>query len=509
LSISSADSEFASIPVQNNKKLSKSMLQRIGFALLAGAAAVSGFTCINSDRLVHGKTQLLASSSSSSLSRRQLVELSIATAGLGVTAAGTAEPKPADYGLWGILPIGPYKSKKTIRETIVPGKLWTLDQKFGILNVQVPVRMTIMKLSGGGLVVYNPLAATKECIALVNEIGQEHGPIKHIIVGSVALEHKVYAGVFAQKFKDAQVWLTPGQYSFPVNLPDSFLGFPSGRTSMMPQKIEDAPLEWRDDLEIAVLGPIISRDGAFAETVLFHKPTSSLICTDTTLQVTDEVPAIYEQTDDHEPLLYHARDTVTDMVQDTPSTRRKGWRRIVLFGLYFMPSAITIKSASTALVERRPDIDPDFLGIYPWDWVGDEEASWKGLTGEKGLLVAPILQVLLLNRSPVEVLDFADKVAKWPIKRIIPGHLKNNIQATAQDYRDSFGFLEEKGVPRGFPKPLDADLQLLRDAEISLIASGAIAQAPPKLGGKVSRADVIQQTIYRCRAEVCAPRAKE
>ncbi|GKY97298.1 hypothetical protein MPSEU_000688200 [Mayamaea pseudoterrestris] len=452
-------------------------------------------------------TTLHESTSSTQLSRRQVGELSVAAVGLTVTALGTAEPKPTDYGLWGILPVGPYKTKKTIRETIVSNQLWTLDQKFGILNVQVPVRMTIMKLSGGGLLVYNPIAATKECLALVNDICRTHGPIKHILVGSVALEHKVYAGVFAQKFKDAQVWLTPGQYSFPSNLPESFLGFPAGRTRMMPRTIEDAPQDWKQDLDIAVLGPIISRDGAFAETVLLHKPTKTLVCTDTALQVTDEVPSIYEQTDDHEPLLYHARDTVTDIVQDTPATRRKGWRRICLFGLYFMPSAITIKDAKTAIDERRPDIDSDFLGIYPWDWDGDEEASWKGLTGDRGVLVAPILQVLLLNRSPVEVLDFANKVAKWPVQRIIPAHLKNNIKATAKDYRAAFGFLEASGVPKGFPKPLDADLQTLRDAEVSLIASGAIAKAPPKVGGKYSRADVIAETVYRCRAGVCAPKS--
>ena len=121
--------------------------------------------------------------------------------------------------------------------------------------------------------------------------------------------------------------------------------------------------------------------------------------------------------------------------------------------------------------------------------------------------MSPILQVLLLNRSPVEVLDFADRVAKWPIQRIIPAHLKNNLKFTGEDYRKAFGFLEEKGVPPGFPKPLDADLQLLRDAEQNLIESKAIAPAPPKVGGKYSRAEIIEQTTYRCRKDVCAPKA--
>lgn len=78
--------------------------------------------------------------------------------------------------------------------------------------------------------------------------------------------------------------------------------------------------------------------------------------------------------------------------------------------------------SNTALNERRPDINSDFAGVYPWDWVRDDVASFKALTG--GLLVAPILQKLILNRNPIEVLDFADKVAQWPIERIIPAHLK-------------------------------------------------------------------------------------
>ena len=85
------------------------------------------------------------------------------------------------------------------------------------------------------------------------------------------------------------------------------------------------------------------------------------------------------------------RDTITDVVDPgSPEVLKRGWRRVVLFGLFFQPSAINIKDADMAFKERRPDINGDFLGIYPWDWVGDDKKSFKALTG--GLLVAPILQ---------------------------------------------------------------------------------------------------------------------
>jgi hypothetical protein len=164
-----------------------------------------------------------------------------------------------------------------------------------------------------------------------------------------------------------------------------------------------------------------------------------------------------------------------------------------------------ITISDTAFKERRPDINPDFAGIYPWDWVGDDEASFQAIAG--GLLVAPILQKLILNRNPIEVLDFADKVAKWPIERIIPAHLKNDLKFTGKDYRRAFAFLEEGGVPKGYPKPLDADFKTLVDAEISLLESGAIAKCPPMPGGKFNREEIVAQTVYQCRAGVCMPKS--
>lgn len=435
--------------------------------------------------------------------RRQTIELATGALGLGISFAATREIKPTDYGLYGVLPVGPYKTKQTIMEEIVPGKIWTFDQKFGILNVQVPVRMTVVKLSSGGLFVYDPIAATPEVVSFVRDLERQHGPVKHIVLGSVAIEHKVYAGVFAQKFKDAQVWLQDGQYSFPSNLPPSFLGFPVGRTRPMPKTIADAPSDW-GDFEFETLGPVISRDGAFGETVFFHKDTKTLLCTDTVVEVTEEVPKIFDL--DPKPLLYHARDTMTDVVENNEEVRKKGWRRVVLFGLYFMPGAIVVKDGKEALTNRRPDINPDFAGIYPFDWVGDDVASFQALQG--GLLVAPILQKLILNRYPVETLDFADKVARWPIERIIPAHLKNNLKYTGKDYRAAFSFLEYGGVPAGLPKPLASDLKALDDAEVNLMESGAIVKCPPLVGGKYSRAEILAQEIYQCRGGICTPRAE-
>ena len=132
-----------------------------------------------------------------------------------------------------------------------------------------------------------------------------------------------------------------GQYSFPSNLPDSFLGFPADRTKTIPSSSADAPPEWNRDFDFQTLGPFISRDGAFGETVFHHRPTKTLLVTDTCVECSEEFPLIYDS--DPAPLLYHARDTVNDDVKDTPEVRKKGWRRIVLFALFFNPAGIMVK----------------------------------------------------------------------------------------------------------------------------------------------------------------------
>lgn len=122
----------------------------------------------------------------------------------------------------------------------------------------------------------------------------------------------------------------------------------------------------------------------------------------------------------------------------------------------------------------------------------------KNLHVQGGLLVAPILQVLLLNRDPGPVLDWADTVAKWPFRRVIPCHLANDVAATPKEFREAFRFLEKdaggwgggRGVAGGLAslfgggggegkgaQPLVEDLQFLRDAEETLVGLGTLFPA--------------------------------
>ena len=95
--------------------------------------------------------------------------------------------------------------------------------------------------------------------------------------------------------------------------------------------------------------------------------------------------------------------------------------------------------------------------------------------------MAPILQKLIMDREPQKVLAWADKVAQWPMKRIIPAHYENDIKVTSgQEFRNAFKFLEPpRAVPLpvsgGSAQPLPADLALLNAVSDVFTTLGIVA----------------------------------
>lgn len=109
-----------------------------------------------------------------------------------------------------LLPLAGGTRRATVQECVVPGRVWTFDQLQGIVNVNVPVRQTVIALQGGGLWVHNPVAPTPQLLHMMHTLEQHYGPVKHIVLGTVALEHKATLGPFAQNFPQATVWIQPG-----------------------------------------------------------------------------------------------------------------------------------------------------------------------------------------------------------------------------------------------------------------------------------------------------------
>jgi len=288
------------------------------------------------------------------IERRSMLSRVLSVSGAVVTAGSlTAFPnsanarigKDSEWPLWIALPVAPYSKRKTIRRNIGPG-VWTFDQLIGIYYVHVPIRMTVIATNqntrDAGLLVYAPVAPTKECLSLLQELIDKYGPIKTIILPSVAVEHKVNAGPFARAFPRADFYATDRQYSFPLNLPSLFLGLPPWTKPLPASSRIDGKSIWGENSEFEheVLTVKPGPGSQFQDVALFHKPSKTLLICDTVFATGIDPPVILTEEPDYtRALLFHARDEKDEVVPDTLENRRKGWRRIVLLFNFFFPGS--------------------------------------------------------------------------------------------------------------------------------------------------------------------------
>jgi Domain of unknown function (DUF4336) len=400
------------------------------------------------------------------------------TEGETTPTSGQSDSRDFAWPFWPIVPIYPYGKRRTIRKEIVKDTIWTFDQLQGIFYVIVPIRMTVIKLEPEGLLIYAPVAPTPECISLLNELVVEHGEVKYILLTTISgIEHKVFAGPFARCFPSAQVFVAPGHWSFPLNLPLSWLGLPAKRTSVLP--LDSSKTPFTDQFDLAILGPIDLRLGWFGEVALFHRRSRTLMITDSVVSISDHPPAIVQF--DSYPLLFHAKDSASDIVADTQENRRKGWQRIALFAMYFRPSVLEIRdwgvvfSNAFKATERSRKA---YFGLFPFQWKPGWERSFQALAGGGRLFVAPILQTLILNRAPQETLDWASRVASWDFERIIPCHFDNAIASSPREFRQAFSFLEKHSTVNLL---LDDDFKLLRYIDADLNKIGVVPPAKEKV----------------------------
>jgi len=377
------------------------------------------------------------------------------------------------WPFWPVVPLYPYGQRPTLRTEVVEDSVWTFDQFQGIFYVVVPIRMTVVRLEPDGLLIYSPVAPTPQCIELVRELEARYGSVRYILLSTVTgIEHKVFVGPFARQFPQAQVYVTPNQWSFPLNLPLPWLGLPGERTQLLPQNSSLAP--FANQVDYALLSPIQLGLGPFSETACFHRASRTLMVTDAVVSIPAEPPAVLQL--DPFPLLFHAKDHPADPIVDTPANRRKGWQRIALFAFYFRPSTLEVATTREMLQEAQAASDrsrKNYFGLYPFRWQPGWQDSFQALHNQGQIVVAPILKTLIFNRGPAEVLTWARQVATWQFERIIPAHLEAPVAATPQPFLAAFEFLQSPSSSAIAYKNLaDEDAQLLRDIDAALLKRG-------------------------------------
>jgi hypothetical protein len=387
---------------------------------------------------------------------------------------------------WFTVPIYPYSRRRTLRHELLPDQIWAFEQLQGVFYVTVPIRMTVVRLAAGGLLVYAPIAPTKECLRLMAEIVEKHGSVKHIILPTVSgLEHKAPAGPFARYFPKAQVWVAPEQWSFPLNLPLPWLGFPAPRTKVLPSDSSKTP--FGDEFDYEILPAISLGLGKFSEVAFFHRSSRSLLVTDTLLSLPETPPEIVQL--DPYPLLFHARDSAQEPVEDTPANQIKGWQRITIFSMYFRAASLTTPTFQESLAAAKSAPDRSrraFYGLYPFQWDKTWSDSFQQLRGHGQPLVAPILRELILNRGPVNTATWIDAVTRWQLERLIPCHFAAPVMTNPEQIKAAFAFL--------YKEPLchlscinansllpELDLALLRDIDQQLLRFRITPPPQPKL----------------------------
>jgi hypothetical protein len=330
-----------------------------------------------------------------------------------------------------------------VRE-LIPGQVWSFEQLQGVYYVAVPIRMTVLKLREG-LVLYAPVPPTAAVRKVLHQLEAIHGPVMTIVLpSSSGLEHKLPVPAMARAFPNAQVWITPGQWSFPLPLPLPWLGFPAGRTRVLFQQ----GVPHSDELSWVPLGPLNLGLGTFMEAACLHHSSGSLLVTDALVSIGREPPAVFEL--DPTPLLFHARERGDEPLRDGPELRRRGWWRLALFASYLRPASLRVpplaeivRSAMAPGVRNRRS----HLGLYPFRWpsLWEEEFNQLLETGLADLQVAPVLERLVFPRSRSTLVSWIRELAALPdISQLIPAHYEAPVACSAETFRNLADHLESR-----------------------------------------------------------------
>ena len=313
------------------------------------------------------------------------------------------------WSWWPLFPLYPYGRKRTIFRELVPNQIWSFEQLQGIYYVAVPVRLLVVRVKNE-LMIINPLPPTDELLRDIDVLVKKIGPVKTIVLPTASgLEHKIGLPALARAFPNAKIWVCPGQFSFPFQLPFDWLGIPSDRTNIL---LADG-FPYEDYCEWISLGPIDIGLARFQEICCFHKPSKSLLVTDALVGIEETPPELFDL--DPTPLLFHSREKGSEELIDTPMARRKGWLRLVLFASYLMPEKLEIPKIKEIFGNSfKPNLRNKraHFGIYPFSWQKGWELSAMKIVGKKTPLIqiAPVLERLVFPRARKAYISWLNKV---------------------------------------------------------------------------------------------------
>ncbi len=390
-------------------------------------------------------------------------------------SAVSAPPTNADqrWPWWPLLPLYPYGRRPTLVRELIPEQLWSFEQLQGVFYVAVPIRMTVARVRGG-LMLYAPVAPTAQVRRALLDLEQRYGPVQSIVLPTASgLEHKLPVPAMARAYPEATVWVTPGQWSFPLNLPASWLGFPRRRTRVL----GDQGYPHSDELQWLSLGPLDLGLGRFQEFSCLHRRSGALLITDALVAINPQPPELFDA--DPTPLLFHARDRGDQPLIDSPELRLKGWQRLALFASYLRPEALSVPPLPQLLAQAfRPGCRDarSYFGLYPFHWSRSSAAVFAELQGQAvgGLQVAPVLERLVFPRAQALLLAWLRRLAELPeLRWLVPAHYDAPVPCSAEQLLQLAQALEQRAWA-----PSQGDWTYLAGIDGLLLRSGVVPEQP-------------------------------
>jgi hypothetical protein len=149
---------------------------------------------------------------------------------------------------------------------IVPDQLWSVPHRIAMLSgVVLPARMVVIRLASDALALHSPVPLTDDLAAAI----AAHGRVTTLIAPNNM--HHLYLRPAMERYPDAEVWAAPGLPAKRKNLSlPNLLGpgcAPPFADVLAPYFLAGAP--------------------AADETCFVHRPTRSLICTDSLFNLGD------------------------------------------------------------------------------------------------------------------------------------------------------------------------------------------------------------------------------
>ena len=145
----------------------------------------------------------------------------------------------------------------------VVGDVWIVDSgPLRAFGVPLPLRMTLIRLSGGDLWLHSPTRLTEDLAQALNGLGR----VRHLVAPNLA--HWTFAADWQSRYPDAMTWAAPGLRE---------------RAQVRRRGIrldrdlaQSAPDEWAGEIEQV----IVPGAGGFTEVDFFHVGSRTLVLTD-------------------------------------------------------------------------------------------------------------------------------------------------------------------------------------------------------------------------------------